>query len=92
LQKRIVRTLIHEVLADVDSEANEVVLVIHWRGAAPSRIESGFGAITSAAMSAASTGAVRRGNHLRFSLPHRPRPGTAVRGGGCLAAKSLDSS
>jgi DNA invertase Pin-like site-specific DNA recombinase len=32
LQKRIVRTLIHEVIADVDSEANEVVLVIHWRG------------------------------------------------------------
>jgi hypothetical protein len=32
LKKRIVRALIHEVIADVDSEANEVVLVIHWRG------------------------------------------------------------
>src|SRR5207253_6460319 len=32
LKKRIVRTLIHEVVADVDSEAGEIILVIHWRG------------------------------------------------------------
>lgn len=32
LKKRIVRTLIHEVIADVDPAASEVVLVIHWRG------------------------------------------------------------
>jgi hypothetical protein len=32
LKKRIVRTLIHEIVADVDTEASEVVLVIHWRG------------------------------------------------------------
>ena len=32
LKKRIVRTLIHEVIADVDAAAGEVVLVIHWRG------------------------------------------------------------
>jgi hypothetical protein len=32
LKKRIVRTLIHEVVADVDSAAGEVILVIHWKG------------------------------------------------------------
>lgn len=32
LKKRIVRTLIHEVIADVDHDASEVVLVIHWKG------------------------------------------------------------
>jgi DNA invertase Pin-like site-specific DNA recombinase len=32
LKKRIVRTLIHEVVADVDAAASEVILVIHWRG------------------------------------------------------------
>ena len=32
LKKRIVRTLIHEVMVDVDSAAGEVILVIHWCG------------------------------------------------------------
>jgi DNA invertase Pin-like site-specific DNA recombinase len=32
VKKRIVRTLIHEVLADVDLAASEIVLVIHWQG------------------------------------------------------------
>lgn len=32
LKKRIVRTLIHEVVADVDADTSEVVLVIHWKG------------------------------------------------------------
>lgn len=32
LKKRIVRTLIHEVIADIDSAASEVVLVVHWQG------------------------------------------------------------
>jgi DNA invertase Pin-like site-specific DNA recombinase len=32
LKKRIVRALIQEVVADVDTAAGEVVLVIHWRG------------------------------------------------------------
>lgn len=32
LRKRIVRTLIHEVVADIDEQASEVVLVIHWKG------------------------------------------------------------
>ena len=36
LKKRIVRTLIHEVIADIDTEAaggsGEIVLVIHWIG------------------------------------------------------------
>src|ERR1700737_709420 len=33
LKKRIVRTLIREVIADIDAEAAQIVLVIHWRGA-----------------------------------------------------------
>lgn len=32
LRKRIVRALIKEVVADVDAEAGEIVLVIHWMG------------------------------------------------------------
>ena len=32
LKKRVVRTLIHEVVVDVDAEAGEVVLLIHWKG------------------------------------------------------------
>jgi DNA invertase Pin-like site-specific DNA recombinase len=32
LKKRIVRTLIEEVIADVDAEAGEIILQIHWRG------------------------------------------------------------
>ena len=32
LKKRIVRTLIHEIVADVDAEAGEIILVVHWQG------------------------------------------------------------
>ena len=32
LKKRIVRTLIREVIADIDAEAAEIVLLIHWMG------------------------------------------------------------
>jgi DNA invertase Pin-like site-specific DNA recombinase len=32
LKKQIIRTLIKEVVADIDSEAGEIILVIHWRG------------------------------------------------------------
>jgi hypothetical protein len=32
LKKRIVRTVIQEVIADIDAEAGEIVLVIHWMG------------------------------------------------------------
>ena len=32
LKKRIVRTLIREVIADIDAEAAQIVLVIHWMG------------------------------------------------------------
>jgi DNA invertase Pin-like site-specific DNA recombinase len=32
LKKRIVRTLIREVIADIDAETAEIVLVIHWMG------------------------------------------------------------
>ena len=32
LKKRIIRTLIEEVLVDVDSSASELVLTLHWKG------------------------------------------------------------
>jgi DNA invertase Pin-like site-specific DNA recombinase len=32
LKKRILRTVIQEVIADIDDEASEVVLLIHWMG------------------------------------------------------------
>jgi DNA invertase Pin-like site-specific DNA recombinase len=32
LKKRILRTVIQEVIADIDEEASEVVLLIHWMG------------------------------------------------------------
>jgi DNA invertase Pin-like site-specific DNA recombinase len=32
LKKRIVRTIIHEVVADIDDVAAEIVLVVHWIG------------------------------------------------------------
>jgi DNA invertase Pin-like site-specific DNA recombinase len=32
LKKRIVRTLINEVIADIDAKAAEIVLLIHWMG------------------------------------------------------------
>jgi DNA invertase Pin-like site-specific DNA recombinase len=38
LKKRIVRTLIHEVIADIDPEAAEIILLIHWIGGVHSEI------------------------------------------------------
>jgi hypothetical protein len=38
LKKRIVRTLIHEVVADIDDAASEIVLAIHWSGGAHSEV------------------------------------------------------
>lgn len=32
LKKRIVRTLIHEIVVDVDAQAGEIILMIHWKG------------------------------------------------------------
>ena len=32
LKKRLIRTLIQEVVVDVDAEAGEIILVIHWKG------------------------------------------------------------
>jgi hypothetical protein len=34
LKKRIVRTVIQEVIADIDADAGEIVLIIHWVGGA----------------------------------------------------------
>ena len=38
LKKRIVRTVIHEVIANIDQEAAEIVLVVHWIGGAHSEM------------------------------------------------------
>ena len=38
LKKRIVRTLIHEVVADIDDVASEIVLIVHWVGGVHSEI------------------------------------------------------
>jgi len=38
LKKRIVRTLIQEVVADIDPQAAEIILVVHWIGGAHSEI------------------------------------------------------
>jgi hypothetical protein len=32
LKKRLVRTLIHEIIVDIDAQAGEVILVLHWKG------------------------------------------------------------
>jgi hypothetical protein len=32
LKKRIMRTVIHEVVADIDDAASEIVLLVHWFG------------------------------------------------------------
>jgi len=32
VKKRIVRTLIHEVVVDVDADAGHLIMVIHWKG------------------------------------------------------------
>ena len=38
LRKRIVRALIKEVIADVDAQAGEIILVIHWMGGVHSEL------------------------------------------------------
>src|SRR5207245_2325157 len=38
LKKRIVRTLIHEVVADIDDAASEIVLIVTWVGGAHSQL------------------------------------------------------
>jgi hypothetical protein len=38
LKKRIVRTVIHEVIADIDADAAEIVLLVHWIGGVHSEI------------------------------------------------------
>ena len=38
LKKRIVRTVIHEVVADIDADAAEIVLLVHWVGGVHSEI------------------------------------------------------
>src|SRR5258707_1264847 len=38
LKKRIVRTLVHEVVADIDEAASKIVLIVHWVGGAHSEL------------------------------------------------------
>src|SRR5215472_9639750 len=38
LKKRIVRTVIREVVADIDADAGEIVLLIHWMGGTHSEL------------------------------------------------------
>lgn len=38
LKKRIARTLIHEVVPDIDDAASEIVLIVHWVGGAHSEL------------------------------------------------------
>jgi excisionase family DNA binding protein len=38
IKQRIVRTLIHEIVADVDGTTNEIVLIIHWTGGRHSEV------------------------------------------------------
>jgi len=38
LKKRIVRTLVHEVVADTDDVASDIILIIHWVGGAHSEM------------------------------------------------------
>ena len=38
LKKRIARTVIHEVVADIDADAAEIVLLVHWVGGVHSEI------------------------------------------------------
>ncbi len=38
LKKRIVRTVIQEVVADLDDDASEIVLLVHWAGGAHTEI------------------------------------------------------
>ena len=32
LKKRIIRTLLHEIVVDVDADAGEIILTLHWKG------------------------------------------------------------
>ena len=38
LKKRIVRTLIHEVVADIDDTTCEIIIIVHWSGGVHSEI------------------------------------------------------
>lgn len=50
LKKRVVRTVIHEVVADTDDEASEIALLIHWIGGAHTELRLRCGALTIAVL------------------------------------------
>ena len=39
LKKRIVRTLLHEIVADLDQQKREIILAIHWKGGLHTEIQ-----------------------------------------------------
>ncbi|MET4608700.1 hypothetical protein ABIB90_008208 [Bradyrhizobium sp. JR4.1] len=85
LKKRIVRTLVHEVVADIDDAGSEIVLIVHWVGGAHSELR--FALAQAPARTAqqhlcryypsrASTGADRqRRSDCRPPQPKRPQDG-----------------
>ncbi|MER9275107.1 hypothetical protein [Mesorhizobium sp. M0643] len=57
LKKRIVRAVIREVVADIDEEASEIVLLIHWMAAStPNFACRGGGADSATALRPTSAG------------------------------------
>lgn len=83
VKKRIVRTLIHEVAADIDDTASEIVLIVHWVGGAHSELRLPEAPARTAQQhlcryhpSRASAGADRqRRSDCRPSQPQRPQDG-----------------
>ena len=83
VKKRIVRTLIQEVVADIDDAASEIVLIVHWVGGAhselrlPKRRRGQRNSISADIHpSRASAGADRqRRSDCRTSQPQRPQDG-----------------
>jgi DNA invertase Pin-like site-specific DNA recombinase len=62
LKKRIVRTLIRELIADLDPQAGEIVLIVHWMGGVHTR--------------AATAAAPARAAQQHVEGDHRRRAGT----------------
>jgi hypothetical protein len=63
LKKRIVRTLINEVIADIEPQAGEIVLVLHWAGGIHTELRAPRR---------------RRGQRNSTAVDHRCGPGVSV--------------
>ena len=40
LKKRILRTLPHEIVVDVDADGGEIILTLHWKGGIRTELRS----------------------------------------------------